>query len=307
MKTLADELLDVLPEFPAGLTARAASARLAADYASVIKAMKALNRDGRAQLKKRLDSRELFLEKSGRGAGKGQGRRRLPGLCVCPNCDKAFRQPKWRRRCCSRKCGIALSWENPESAAKRRSAISASKQTPKAREQLAAHNRRRWSKPEEHAKLSEQNRVQWADPAAKARRSRGIRAAQQKPEQRALYAEIRRKHWQDPDKRKKMAEGIRRSKQTPEARAKFSKLLRERWQDPELRKKYEEGNRLKNSDPATKAAASERMKARWGADREKMLASIKLASEANRGRKQSPEVVAHRVAMTKAARQRRKA
>lgn len=272
LPTLADEIMAALPSITVS-DARAATARflaqhLGSDIASVRRAMAELNADARASLMRRPDSRRMFLVPFlSRGA---------PDLRCCAQCGNLFGlRPKGDRRvCCTRACGVAWSWNRPGVRERRSAGIKTQKQTPEAMAALAAHNARRWSKPGEREKLAEQNRKEWRDPIKGKLRAQSIAIVQRSPKMRNLYSELRKVFWADPAMREKMLAGIRESKRTPEARAKFSALLSERWKDPAWRKKW--------------LAAVRRNGARGAA-------KIK-------GRKQSAEQIAARVASFKRTR-----
>lgn len=235
LPSLADEVLAALPAlmiaFPAGPGVAEIADHLGADRPSVRRAMRQLNADARADMMRRLHSREHFLVPL-----KSRG---IEGYRLCACCGREFTvRPRRHRRTCSRPCSIKWSWTRPGVAERRIGGIKKQRATPAAQERLAAHNRRRWSDPAQRQRLADWNRRRWADPATKADLARAIAAVQRTPEMRRLYSELRKTYWQDPEKRKLMLAGIRRSKSSPEARALFSGLLKARWQDPVLRPKY---------------------------------------------------------------------
>lgn len=278
LSTLADEMMQALPALlqarPEGAPLKLFAAELAADHPSVRRAAEQLNKAGRADLMCQLGSRELFLAPLKYRAAEGRH--------VCAACGALFDRPKTRtsysvrysdRRTCSGFCHGALGWR-PESNARRRAAISGAKSTPAALERLAEHNRKRWSKPGERERMSEQNRRQWADPVAKARRAQAIKARNGTPEKRQFYSELRRRQWkEDPEFRRKTTAAMTAAHSAPEQRRRASERMKERWRDPEWRAKW------------LKAARRNGRK----------------AAAALRGRKQSPEHIAARVAARKAA------
>lgn len=269
MRTLADEILDALPRMllahPRGPAVKDISKLLYVPQPHAMVAARALDAEGRA----------IFLRYPG-----SKARHLVPldfdlgGDRACAECRVTFTPPRrWSpKRCCSRKCAIAWSWNRPGVRERRSAAIRARYGTPEGQARIAALNERRWADPEQHEKLSQQNRENWADPAKAAKRAKAIQAAHGKPESRRRYADMRAAMWADPEYREKTVAGIRTSKRTPEARAKFSKFLRERWQDPEMREKYLAANRAQRAKNAANA----------------------------RGKKQSPEHIARRVASRKA-------
>ncbi len=250
MLTVADEILQDLPglirDYPDGPSLKIIAAHMGLELAHVRAAARTLNSEARADLMRRMDSREQFLVP--------YRYRKAEGLRFCARCDATFEQTEPRkfatgihysnRRCCTRACAIAWSWDRPGVREKRKAGISVSKQTPEAKAVLEAHNKRRWSKPEEHARLSEQNRREWADPLKKLLRSQSIAATHRTPEMRKFYSDLRKAWWQIPEMRQKMCEAATKAKNTPEFKAYFSALLRERWKDPVWRKKWERAVRV---------------------------------------------------------------
>lgn len=189
-------------------------------------------------------------------------------ICANKNCGREFNPPHYgsKRVTCSRKCHAAIGWNDPESAARRRAAISQAHLTPKAKARLAAHNKRRWSDPVQHQMVSEKNseraRIRREDPEAFERYRAMMRIIQNSPTKKRLYSELRKQWWADPVMRKKMTDAVNASQAVQNYRKNFGEHNRRRWQDPELRAKYTAANSARNT-PELKAAASERMKKRW--------------------------------------------
>lgn len=244
MKTLADEIIDVLTSQPVPLNA--ISACLGADASSIRRAAQSLNDGERAVLVRR--KRVLHLAAP-----------TFAGL-ACKNCYVEFeRAPKSKRKCCSRPCGIAWSWTRPGVREKRIAGINVERATPAAKARQAAHNRRRWSRPGEREKLSEQNRREWSDPAKKAKRSASIRAVNGSTEFRKLCSDIRKAYWQDPETRDTMLAAVRAGQKTPEARASHSAANRRRYSEPASRERYLEVSR-KNIAKATAAIVGKKQR-----------------------------------------------
>lgn len=231
MISFAEEILVELPammvEHPLGPTVGAISRRMAADAASVRRAMAELDVSGFAILVRRAGERAFRL---------------VPAdapIKACRVCHAEFiRRKKSKAVTCSRACAVALAWRNPESAARRVASIKAERGTPEARERQAQNNAVRWARPGERERMGEHNRRRWKDPITKAEVSASIRKTHGSAKTRALHSRRRKEAWENPETRERTVAGIRRSKQTPEARAKFSALLKARWQDPVLREKY---------------------------------------------------------------------
>lgn len=271
LPTLADEVLTALPalfaRFPDGVPLARFVDALGADIASIRRAAKQLNVDARADLMRRLDSREQFLVPL--------RYRKAAGFRYCANCGETFvLPPESNRRCCSRACGIAWSWTRPGVKDRRVAAIKAERKSPEAQARIAAHNKTRWSRPGEREKLAEQNRREWADPVKRALRAQSIKAVNGSPGMRKFYSDMRKAWWADPVMRKKMHDAALASQSTQEYRLKLSALVRERWRDPVWRKKWEKSSRL----------------------------NAQKASAANVGRKQSPGHIRKRVDAAKRSR-----
>lgn len=275
--TLAEEVLAVLPslmaERPHGPSIRAIAVRLGADDVNVRGAARQLNTEAKADLYRRTNSREQFLVPF--------RCRNVVGLRYCANCNKTFAMPPRKkidggsyysnRRCCTRACGIAWSWNRPGVRQRRSAGIKTAHNTPEQRARLDAHNKRRWSRPGEREKLSEQNRREWKDPVKAALRAQSIKAVNGSPEKRKFYSDMRKAFWRDPAMRAKMIAAATKAKSTPEYRAYFSELCRQRWRDPVWRKKWM---------PAVKRNAA-------------------LGASALKGKKQSAAQIAARVDATK--------
>lgn len=196
---------------------------------------------------------------------------------ICVICRAEFtRGRKSKRRACSRTCWIKLGWLETKDRDARNAGIKAARSTPEQRAKSVEINNKRWSDPKQREKLSEQNRKRWADPVMKMKMSVAIQREHLTPEKRALQSRNIKARWDDPEGRKKLVDGTTRGKNTPEYKAKFSKAMKERWQDPELREKYLAATRINSA---------------------KGVAAI-------RGKKQSPESIARRVAATKATKAR---
>lgn len=224
------------------------------------------------------------LESSGKAkiVRRGRGLHLVPAdwpVPMCIVCRAEFERPrKSKRVTCCRSCAVSLSWKNPDTKQQRVASIKDERQTEEARARAIRNNKKRWSRPGEREKLSERNRQMWADPYENAKMSVAIQKVQLTPERREFQSKQIKSRWDDPKGREKLVRGIRNSKSTPEARAKFSRLLRERWQDPEWREKYLAATRKNSAKGAEKT----------------------------RGKKQSEEQIAKRVASTSAARSARK-
>lgn len=277
LKTLADEVVDLLPallvERPDGVPLTLIADRLGSDMFNIRNAALQINRDGKADLMRRLTSREWFLVPV--------KARKFEGYRFCAHCDREFVPPARKRstgctyysnrRTCSRKCWGAHAWRDPNKAQTRKAAMSRAQRTPKALARVAAHNRRRWSDPKEHKKLSERNRQMWADPVQRALMSQAIAEVQGSPKMRKFYSDLRKRWWKIPEMRRKMCEAATRAKSTPEYRAYFSELCKKRWRDPIWRKKW------------MKAVRANGLK----------------AAAAIRGKKQSPATIRKRVIATR--------
>lgn len=262
--SLAAEIVAALPammaEHPRGPRAMDAAKHVAAPYTAALKAFDAIKAEGLAIVVRYPGLKARHVVPIGHDFGEN-GR-------ACAYCDLLFFVPKKsdKRRCCCRACGIAWSWTKPGVAERRCVGIRAERETPKAKERLAAHNQRRWAKPEEREKLGEQSRARWADPVQRAKLSASIQAVNGSPEGRARQSRIKKEAWKDPAYRESHVAAVRAHHGKPESRAKFSKLLRERWQDPILREKYLKATR----------------------------ANARIAAEVNRGKRQTPEHIAKR-------------
>jgi hypothetical protein len=191
-----------------------------------------------------------------------------PGL-ICPVCRVEYVLPKKsKRKACSKSCGISLSWRDPETRRRRYEGMLAGHRTPESRAKKVATNNRRWSDPKQRERLSEQSRKRWADPVTKMQISVAIQREHLTPEKRALYSANIKARWDDPEGRAKLIEGTKRGKQTPQYRANQAAEMKRRWSDPVLREKY--------------------------------MAAVKVngrkAAQAVKGRKQTPEHVAARLA-----------
>lgn len=240
MKTLADEVLDVLPALAPprskGATVPALSKRLDCPAANIRDAMRALHDCDRAMIVRhgeRGDAQRLVPMDHDFGLG-------YPAR-PCRTCEKVFTQLTDGARFCSRSCRVKWSWRDPDVRARRIASIKVERQTPEAKERLRQHNIRRWSKPEEHAKLSEQNRREWADPAKRAKRSAGIQAANGSPEMRKKYSDRKKEQWKDADYREHTIAAATAGHRTSYSREKASRLLKERWQNPQTRPRYMAG------------------------------------------------------------------
>lgn len=254
MRSLADRVLDTLPAFESAPLAQDVAEYLNTDVPHVRQAFERLEADGRAKIVRR--GRGLHLVPTD-----------YPGL-ICPVCRGEFvRSKKSKRVTCSRKCGIAWSWQKPGVRERRKEGISKQRQSPEGRANTSERNRRRWSDPKQRERLSKWNKDRWQDPYVKAELSVAIQKAQSRPDRVEFQRNQIKRRWGDAKGREKLVEGIRKSKRTPEARAKFSKLLSDRWKDPEMRAKYTAANHKRNA---------------------------KLAEEL-RGKKQSPEHIAKRM------------
>lgn len=174
--------------------------------------------------------------------------------CACKSCYAEFQRPKKsKRKCCSRSCGIAWSWNRPGVREKRCAGIRAERKTPAARARLDAHNQRRWSKPGEREKLSEQNRREWSDPEKRQARAASIRAVNGSAEFRKLCSDIRKAYWQkDSASRDEHLAAITAAMTSPEMRAKRSAENQRRYRGTATRERYLEVSR-KNIAKATAA------------------------------------------------------
>lgn len=281
LATLDDEIVERLPALlqttPEGPSLRLIAEELAADYASVRAAAFRLNADGRADVMRRLNSRELYLVPI--------KYRKSRGLAHCAICEACFDRGDKRsgrsgrkrythyndRRTCSRKCWGALSWRGDGVHAKRCAALHKSQSTPEAVARTKRTNAKRWARPGERKKMSEQNRRLWADPIGNAIRSQAIAKAARKPERRKKDSERRKAAWANPETRKKMLAGMEASHRVQAYRASASERMRARWRDPKWRKKWMKAVRRNSAKAAAK----------------------------NRGRKQPAAQIAKRVASTR--------
>lgn len=266
MKTLADEILAVLPralnDDPRGATVLQLARVLSAPPVHVRAALRALHEQGRALYFRYSTGRLMHAVPQGHDLG---------SLRVCENCSVAFAPDNGRSgRFCTKSCRSAWVWRQPKHAERLIAAIAAAKSTPAAKARQTAQNNERWADPEARLRVAEQSRKRWADPAMRAKIATRIQAVNGSPEQRKKAAEIRRALWADPDYRERSTKAIGKARRSPEARAEMSEEAKRRWADPDLRPKYMAAVRL-NSEKAAEAA---------------------------RGRRQSPEHVAKRVAAT---------
>lgn len=269
MKTLADEILDVL-RHPTGDALRDIAARVRESLPRVRDAAFALDKDGRAILIRRGKGGALFL------AGKDYPHP------VCRVCHLEFvRKPKSIRVTCSRKCHAAYGWRDPESAAKRRASIIKARNTPESRAKCTDVNNRRWADPKQREKLSEQNRQRWADPEMRARYGSIQRVRNQTPESRKQASEARKKAWANPETRAKMLKGMRESRASQAHIEKLREAAIDRNKDPAFRAAVAERNRTRMQDPAMREVMRQRMKDRWNdpAMRELMLAGCRKGAE----------------------------
>lgn len=291
MKTLADEILSLMVDTQAALSAETCADRLAVTVQNVREAMHKINEEGRADLVRIGTSKQLLL------VWRNTRSSDLRNICV--RCHKPFLRPEnSKRRCCCQSCSCAMSWRGPGVKEARIEGIKIERRTPAARARLAAHNKRRWAKPEQHANLSEDNKRRWADPEIKAKMARGIRRIRQLPEKRAASSEIKKRQWKEDEYRKNAIAGIKRSKSTPEARAKFSKLLSDRWKDPVMREKYTRANAMRNT-PELRAKAAARFK-EFHANPENsaaFVAKVRATRKANFEAKKTPERLAMMLSM----------
>lgn len=255
MKSLADRVLELVPAATGGLSLRAAIKALGQNTAHTRAAFEALDKSGRARLFRRGRGGALYLAPSNSGVL----------ICAVETCRKEFqRGRKSKRVTCSKACQISFGWSSdPERAARRRVALSASQSTPEALARTAAHNKRRWSKPGEREKLAEQNRREWKKPEKAAIRAAKIRLKHQRPESRKFYSDMRKAEWENPVTRARNLKAQNTSKRTQAYREKLSVLAIERNKSPEFRAKVIARNKAIANDPVLKARASKRMKALW--------------------------------------------
>lgn len=256
MKTLTDEIAEILPEMlaasPDGIPIAVLAMRIGASVANVRRACTA--DDGKATLIRK--SNRLLVRLVGVGFAAGD---RICCICRC-----IYRAPSTSKRVtCTRRCAASLSWQGDEHRAAKIAGIRRAKCTPEAAERTRQSNRERWARPGEREKLAERNRQMWQDPHTRATLSVAISVAHSTPESRAKVSRRMKARWDDPAGRDKLEAGIRRSKSAPEQRAKFSKLLKERWQDPQWVEKWRKGFRRAQADPDRRRRASENSKARW--------------------------------------------
>lgn len=254
MLTLADEVLAALPALSkanrGGVSVSIVATHMAAAETDVRRAFVRLGAKNYALLVRERTGYRLFPAGS--------------RFKTCGTCQKTFIcLPRSTRVTCTRTCAVAMSWKNPETAARRRASIRAEKLTPQARQRTVEINNRRWARPGEREKLSARNRETWADPKTAAKRTAGIRKAHRTPEKRAFYSELRRKDFQDPAYRARHLEAVRQAKASPEHRASLSESMRKRWQDPKQRAVMLAAVRRNAKKPEVRAKLSKRMKDRW--------------------------------------------
>ncbi|MCW5695813.1 MAG: hypothetical protein KIS96_03650 [Bauldia sp.] len=218
-------MLSVLPAIladkPLGATVAEVVIWLGVQPGFVREAFLDLDTAGRAKAVRRKGGRTLYL---------------VPfdaAIMSCRNCYREFERPKKsRRQCCSRSCGIAWSWKNGDTRARRSEGIRAERATPQAKARAAAFNKRRWSRPGERERLAEQNRERWSDPVMRAKLSVGIQRANGTQERRKYYSDLRRRQWaEDEEYRTKTLAGMSAAKE------RMSEAMKRRWADPEYREK----------------------------------------------------------------------
>jgi len=276
MKTLADEILDVLPALtaqrPEGATVEDVANLLYVPAANARAAMKRLRDDGRALLVRYPGSKRRYLTALNHDFG--------PKRRACAHCGLVFAAQS-KRRCCSRPCSIRWGWTrlDPDQREARTANAREGCRRPENRARITAQNLARFSDPVERENIAAHNRKRWADPVARAKNSASIQRVHGSPEYRKLYSDQRKAMWEDPEYRERCIAAMAAAKRTPEARARFSALLRERWQDPAWREKWARAVKANSEKGASKL----------------------------RGTKQTPEQVAKRVAARKASMEARRA
>lgn len=251
-KRLSQEVFEAIPDTAIGLAMGEARRIVGADSAHVRQAFSELDVAGAATMVKRGKGGALFVV--------------LPHFktLACAVCHWEYkRSHKSKRLTCSRACHASLGWRDPDKAAKRRQALKASQNTPKAALRISAHNKKRWSDPKQHDALAAQNRREWQDHEKSAIRSAKIRLKHQRPESRQFYSDLRKKAWADPVMRQKMHDAAAASQKTQAYREKMSAIAIARNKSPEFRAKVIARNKKTANDPTLKKRASERMKALW--------------------------------------------
>lgn len=145
--------------------------------------------------------------------------------------------------------------------------------------------------PESNARRSAATRGRKRDPALVARTAEGNRGKKRTPEQRAKFATVA-----TPEQLAKMSAAKKGTRQSPETVAKRSAAMKAIWSDPEYRART-----LGARKPPTPEAIAKRVAATTGQKRSEevraRLAEIcRRNGEACRGKKQTPEHVAKRIA-----------
>lgn len=276
--SLAHEIVAALPALmkahPQGPRVKELAAFLAAPEAGVRAAMAAIKESGAAIIVRYPGSKARHVVPLGHRFNKiTTANRHRPVVCRC--CDTLFQNGS--RKFCSKSCFATHMWAQPGHRQRLSAALKKAHSTPEAKARAVAWNQRRSSDPNERARISENNRKAWADPAHKAKRSASLQAALGTPEKRRFFSELRKQQWQDPAFRAKACAAMREARTSPAYKKKMGDQMRARWANPVTRVKL-------------MAAAKER-----------------AAAKPLKGRKQSPEHVAKRVASRKASSKARRA
>lgn len=204
MKTLADELMEVLPQLfdahPQGVTLKAAADWLGADAAHVRPAFDAVAARGIARLLRK-----------GRGGGLHLVGHEFEGK-ICIICHREFTPVAKQTRTCSHSCARHLAWQNPDMRKRHRESVRRSLQRPDVKKKITEKNRRFSRTPEERARRAECNRKSWGDMESRARRLKSITEAWESKERRKLARQRKLRQWADPEFRKKAIEGMRTGK-----------------------------------------------------------------------------------------------
>lgn len=201
MKTLAEELLALLPGNSNGIPLKQACELLAADRASVRLAFLSLEEAGRAKLCRRGTGRGFYLLPLD-----------YPGR-ICIICKREW-VPTYKyskARTCSHSCGRHLAWQNDEMRERHRASVKASRSMPSVK-QAAEKRAAQCKTPEARAQRAEQNRKSWADPESRARRLNSIDKAWQVQERRDRQRKKKLRLWNDPEWRAKNVAAMRTGK-----------------------------------------------------------------------------------------------
>ena len=224
MKTLAEEILELIPAYPNGLTIAEASDRLAADAANVRKAFQALNVEAKADFVRLNGARRRLLFLLGTAP--------RDALRICVICASDFQpKKKYKARTCCNACQGRLMWITRRA----RGTIGLVSHSAERRAAQGERQKRLWKSPKHAAIFAEKSRNNWRNPETRAKMLRGLRAARNDPEYKANLSAKAKARWARPEFRERASANIRRAANEPERHAKISIANKRRWADPATR------------------------------------------------------------------------